>query len=253
MIAQAAAGVVHDGSLLQLGQLGDGPLHHTPGDLELPPQVEVDLGRADGHPFLNVASAGISGLVDDLVNAQPVRGTTAFLAATLKALGRLQAGGSRDGSADRTCSPISPRVSTTSCSTSRPGGGQASQDTGPNGLPELTKEIIYERINDARVYDVLPESGTGEPIHWSFDEDEPKEITIIEQQIDGPRATIVLDVKTQSSPRARNLRQLTGQIRTEWELQTGWVLRRWEIVRTENISMKYRDLPKPQPAQNSNR
>lgn len=47
--------------------------------------------RVDGrepHWALNIASAGISGLVDELVNAQPVRGSAAFLAATLKALGR---------------------------------------------------------------------------------------------------------------------------------------------------------------------
>ena len=29
---------------------------------------------------------------------------------------------------------------------------------------------------------------TGEPVSWSFDEDEPKEITIVEKQVDGTRA-----------------------------------------------------------------
>ncbi|MFN2500486.1 MAG: hypothetical protein ABR530_00555, partial [Pyrinomonadaceae bacterium] len=92
----------------------------------------------------------------------------------------------------------------------------------------------------------------GEPISWGFDEDEPKEITVVEQQINGNQATIILDIKTRSNPRARVLRELVGQIRTEWRLETGWVLRRWEIVNTENISMKYKDLPKPVP-ENSNR
>jgi hypothetical protein len=137
------------------------------------------------------------------------------------------------------------------CGRSSQGSGQDSTASG-QALPELTKEIINERINEARVYEVLPESGTGDKISWGFDEDEPKEIVVVEQQIDGPRATIVLDIKTQSSPRSTNPRYLGGQIRTEWELQTGWVLRRWEIVSTENISMKYRNLPKP-PAQNFNR
>ena len=96
----------------------------------------------------------------------------------------------------------------------------------------------------------MPENGTGEPISWSFDEDEPKEIVVVEKQGKGAHVTIILDIKTQSSPRANNLRYLAGQIRTDWELQTGWVLRRWEIVNTENISMKYKDLPKT-PPQNS--
>ncbi|MFN2500487.1 MAG: hypothetical protein ABR530_00560, partial [Pyrinomonadaceae bacterium] len=28
----------------------------------------------------------------------------------------------------------------------------------PGGIPELSKEVIDERINDARVFDVMPES-----------------------------------------------------------------------------------------------
>ncbi len=134
-----------------------------------------------------------------------------------------------------------------------PGGSGDSQSSSETGsVPELNDEVIRERINDARVFEVLPESGTGDPISWGFDEDEPKEITVVDKQVNGGRATIVLDIKTQSSLRANIHRSLAGQIRTEWELHTGLVLRRWQIARTENISMKYKDLPKPTP-QNSNR
>jgi hypothetical protein len=138
------------------------------------------------------------------------------------------------------------------------GGPPASQSApdspSSQGTIELTKEIIDQRINDTRVWDVMPESGTGEPISWSFDEDEPKEIAVVEQQIDGLKATIILDIKTQSAPRANNMRHLAGQVRTHWQLRAGWVLRRWEIVGTENISMKYRDVPKAAPLpQNANR
>ena len=119
-------------------------------------------------------------------------------------------------------------------------------------VPELTDEVIRERINYTVVWDVPEENGTSEPISWRFNEDEPKEITVVEKQIDGDRATIVLDIKTRTAPKRRSQRSLAGQIRTEWELKTGWMLRKWEIVRTENISMKYKNLPKP-PAQNTNR
>jgi hypothetical protein len=129
---------------------------------------------------------------------------------------------------------------------------QNSSDSASNDRPELTEEIIRERINDAGVWEVPEENGAAEPISWRFDEDEPKEISIVEKQTDGARATIVLDIKTSSAPYARNQRYLAGQIRTMWELKTGWTLRKWEIVETENISMKYKNLPKP-PAQNSNR
>lgn len=129
------------------------------------------------------------------------------------------------------------------------GNGRSAADQGT--LPQLTDQIIFDRINGARVYEVMPESGSGDPISWSFDRDEPKEIVVIDKQVDGTRATVVLDIKTQSSPYAKSLRVLSGQIRTEWELETGFVLRRWTIVGVENISMKYQVLPKPQD-QNTN-
>jgi hypothetical protein len=127
-------------------------------------------------------------------------------------------------------------------------------DSASGDIPELTEEVIRERINDAAVWEVPEENKAAEPISWRFDEDEPKEITVVEKKMDGTRATIVLDIKTGTAPNRRNPRSLAGQIRTEWELKTGWALRRWAITETENISMKYKDLPKPSPpAQNSNR
>lgn len=52
----------------------------------------VDAGRCTGPAgaffFVNIASAGIGGMVDELVNAIPHRGATAFLRATLTALRR---------------------------------------------------------------------------------------------------------------------------------------------------------------------
>lgn len=137
-------------------------------------------------------------------------------------------------------------------SSSPESGRQNPPTSAPNDLPELTEEMIRERINDTGIREVPEENAAAEPISWNFKEDEPKEITVVEKQMDGERATIVLDIKTRSAANMRNPRLLEGQIRTEWELRTGWVLRRWEIVETGNISMKYKNLPKP-PAQNSDR
>jgi hypothetical protein len=138
---------------------------------------------------------------------------------------------------------------------SSPGDGSkqsGSASSAPSDIPELTEEIIHERINDAGIREVPEENGAAEPINWNFDDYEPKEIAVVEKQIEGDRATVVLDIKTWSTTNSRNPRYLAGQIRTMWELRTGWVLRRWEIVEAENISMKYRNLPKP-PAQNPDR
>jgi len=136
------------------------------------------------------------------------------------------------------------------CSGCAPSKGDRPQETAASGeIPELTDELIKERINYTWVRNVPEETGSGEPISWSFVRTEPKEITIIEKKMEGNRATLLLDIKTSSSPRSRTQRYLAGQIRTEWELRTGWVLRQWEVVETENISMKYKNLTKP-PEQN---
>lgn len=62
--------------------------------LEAPPRA-MDAGRIEAGDrrffFVNVASAGISGLVDELVNANPRRGALAFLASTLRAVRRYRA------------------------------------------------------------------------------------------------------------------------------------------------------------------
>ena len=138
------------------------------------------------------------------------------------------------------------------CACGPPSSQQGTSDSGSSDRPELTDDVIRERINEAWVREIPEESGSGDPIYLNFDPDEPKEIAVVEKQVDGTKATIVLDIKTGSSPRSRNKFALAGEIRTHWELQTGWVLRRWEIVETENISMKYKDLrkteEKPKPA-----
>jgi hypothetical protein len=143
-------------------------------------------------------------------------------------------------------------VCSTACApAASPNDSKQSDPASSTDVPELTDEMIRDRINYRRVRQIPEENGAAEPIGWTFFENEPKEIRIVEKKIEGNRATVLLDIKTQSASNAREPRQLAGQIRTEWLLETGWVMRQWEIVETENISMKYKNLPKP--PQNSNR
>lgn len=131
------------------------------------------------------------------------------------------------------------------CAPSSTGGGIQNDSTSSvNNIPEITDEKLRQEINDVYLKEVPEETGTGETISWRIDENEPKEFTVIEKKLDGNRATIILDIRTGTAPNARSPKYLTGQIRTKWELQTGWAMRKWEIVESENISMKYKNLPK---------
>jgi hypothetical protein len=76
---------------------------------------------------------------------------------------------------------------------------------------------------------------------------------VVAKQVDGERATIITCHTSKPVRARRSLAEIfRGPIRTTWKLETGGALRRWEIVETENVSLKYKNLPKP-PTQNSNR
>jgi len=115
-------------------------------------------------------------------------------------------------------------------------------------IPELNDEKIRETINDARVRNIPEKDTNSKPTSWSFEPNEPKEFKSIEKQIDGEKATVVIDITTRSAPGARNPQELSGKIRLHYELHRGFVLRQWQIVKTENISMTYRNLAPPPPS-----
>ena len=107
--------------------------------------------------------------------------------------------------------------------------------------PEITVEKIREDINGKRV-SVPAEDGASEPTSWRFFTNEPKEIEIVEKQLAGDKATLVIDMRTRTSPLTEQrgiTKKLAGRLRLHYELQSGFVLRRWEIVRIENISFAY--------------
>lgn len=107
--------------------------------------------------------------------------------------------------------------------------------------PEITVENIREDINGQRVS--LPaEAGASEPSTWRFFLNEPKAIEILEKQLAGDKATFVINMQTRTSPRAEQqgiTKKLAGTLRLHYELKSYFVVRKWEIVRIENISFKY--------------
>jgi hypothetical protein len=138
-------------------------------------------------------------------------------------------------------------ICSAACGSSSPNGANASGPVTSDGRPEITEEKILQNINGQMVAGVAEETSKGEPINWYFDSDEPKEFTLLEKQMNGDKATIVIDMKTRTVEGSRNPRQLSGKIRLRYELQTELVLRKWRIVEVENISMKYRNEPRKEP------
>jgi hypothetical protein len=128
-------------------------------------------------------------------------------------------------------------------------GGGAQQQSATNDRPALTPDNVREDINSEWVRTPAAD-GKSEPINWGFARDEPKQIDILDQKIEGDAATFLIQMQTHTAPRARTARTLSGQLRLHYQLQSGLVFRKWQIVEIENVSFKY--VNEPKPADNSN-
>lgn len=128
------------------------------------------------------------------------------------------------------------------------GGGNSSGGPVLSATPEQRPEIdINKVINTAWVEDVPAADGQGKPSDWGFEPHEPKEITVVEQKVEGDRATYVIDIKTRSTPRARRQMSLEGRLKLHMELRTEFIFREWRVTDVENISFKYTMLGPPPP------
>jgi hypothetical protein len=114
----------------------------------------------------------------------------------------------------------------------------------PDALPELSDERIRETLFDAWVEEVPEEAGAAQPISWHFMRDEPTEVAVVERQMDGEKATVLVDVTARSAPRSRSPKVLSGRLRLHYELRTVVFLRKWRIAYVDNVSMTYREGPK---------
>lgn len=140
------------------------------------------------------------------------------------------------------------------CAVGCSGGGQGSAakptfSATPEQRPELTHETIRNAINGTWIEGVPAANGTDKPENWVIERSEPKEINVVEQKMEGDRATVVVDIKTRSHPRARRQMSLEGRLRLTLELRTEFIFREWDVVDAENISFKYTKLdPPPSPS-----
>lgn len=139
----------------------------------------------------------------------------------------------------------------TACAAACGGGGQGSSpalSATPEQRPELTPDIVRKAINGSWVEAVPAANGTDKPENWGFGYNEKKEIEIVEQKMEGDRATVVVNMKTRSNPRERRQLSLEGQLRFHLELKTDFIFRQWDVTEVENISFKYTRLEPPSPS-----
>ncbi|MFL6230140.1 MAG: hypothetical protein ACJ741_15315 [Pyrinomonadaceae bacterium] len=132
------------------------------------------------------------------------------------------------------------------------GGGQPSAKTAADDRPELKPENIKDDIPGEWVR-VPAADGSAKEIPWVFDPSEPRQIEIVDQKIEGDSATFLINMQTHTAPRSRDPKSLSGQLRVHYRLESGLVLRSWEIKEVENVSFKYvKETPPPDANGNAN-
>ena len=132
------------------------------------------------------------------------------------------------------------------CGGQNSAGGPALSAT-PEQRPELSAESIRRDINGKWVR-LKPADGKSEPRSWVFSPEEPKEIEVVEQKLGEDEASFLINMKTRTVPRARNPISIEGQLRLRYRLESGLVLRQWDIDEVENVSFVYTKLdPPPTP------
>jgi hypothetical protein len=117
----------------------------------------------------------------------------------------------------------------------------------PERRPELDLETVKRAVNGSWVEDVPAADGKGKPQDWRFFYNEPKEMEIVEQKVEGDAATVVVNMKTRSAPRSPVQMSLEGQLRLHMRLETEVFIREWDVVEVENISFKYTMQQPPLP------
>jgi hypothetical protein len=131
------------------------------------------------------------------------------------------------------------------------GGGARQQQSAGDQLPEITLDSLREDLNGEGVK-VPAADGKSKPLNpWVFNRDEPKEIKILERKMEGETPIFLIEISTRSAPNSKNHYSLSGQLRLHYRLDSGLVLRNWEIDQIENVSLKYVN-EQPTPDANSN-
>ena len=97
--------------------------------------------------------------------------------------------------------------------------------------------IGHPKINEAQIGTDLVGKNTGEGLlGWKFEKDEPREIAVLQRDYSGEKATIVIDIKTESAPGRFSRQKWAGKLRLHYE----WVAGVWTLVQVENLDFKER-------------
>ena len=108
----------------------------------------------------------------------------------------------------------------------------ADQGAGQKEIP--VEKIVRDVVG--RVVPITEVRGDGAPTDWTFEADEFKQVEIVEAQVTGNSASIVILMTTRNNPGPNeDAVQVSGKLQLRYE-RTG---SRWDLKAIENLNFRY--------------
>jgi len=108
----------------------------------------------------------------------------------------------------------------------------ADQGSSQNDLP--VEKIIRDVVG--RVVPITEARGDGAPTDWTFEADEFKQVEIVESQLTGNTASVVIFMTTRNNPGPdEDAVQVSGKLQLRYERANG----RWNLKAIENLNFRY--------------
>jgi hypothetical protein len=106
-----------------------------------------------------------------------------------------------------------------------------------SGRPSITLAKIYRDIVGKVVEGVTWEETGSNPVNWTFEANEAREIEILEKKFVGDNAYVVIHMYTQNAAPDRN--GLTGRLKGNLRLQFDRIAGDWLLTKVENLTFRY--------------
>jgi hypothetical protein len=108
----------------------------------------------------------------------------------------------------------------------------ADQGAGQKEIP--VEKIVRDVVG--RVVPITEVRGDGAPTDWTFEADEFKQVEIVEAQVTGNSAAIVILMTTRNNPGPNeDAVQVSGKLQLRYERAGG----RWNLKAIENLNFRY--------------
>jgi hypothetical protein len=106
---------------------------------------------------------------------------------------------------------------------------------GDSDKPTITNADVTSHIT-GRTVQVWALRGAGLPSRWTFEPDDPRQVTILDAEANGDESTVDVSVMTDSNlKRGEREVHVAGTLRLHYE----WSAGKWTLAQIENVSFRY--------------